>query len=216
MQKKISQYKKNVNEYSQLVKEGIEHVQIEDYPNYQLFENGRIWSWKQLGWARPVMTNEKDEYYMLVNYKTNKSSTFRLATFMFKYFHKTINEQSELRHVTIKEFPGYELFQNGKIWSKRFSKFIKPRMQGGHKIVWLGKKDNPDAKKAKHYGRFVHDLLYEHFINPIPEGCVIHHLDFCKTNNDLNNLILMTSQAHMWFHGKMSKGKKKPRKNKKN
>ena len=217
MQKKVIQYKKNIKDYAQLIKDRINHVQIEEYPNYQLFENGKIWSWKQLCWAKPVMINEKDEYYNLINQSQNKHVTFRLATLMFEYFHKIINsDQNELRHETIKEFPDYEIYQNGKIWSKRFSKFIKPRIQGGHQIVWLSKKDNPKAKKAKHYGRFVHDLLYEHFINPIPAGYVIHHLDFCKTNNDLNNLILMTAEAHLWFHAQMSRGKKKPRKNKKN
>lgn len=34
----------------------------------------------------------------------------------------------------------------------------------------------------------------------VPPGCVIHHLDWDKTNNDINNLICLTIQEHERLH----------------
>lgn len=42
-------------------------------------------------------------------------------------------------------------------------------------------------------------------LTEIPKGFVVHHLDEDKTNNDLNNLSLMTNGAHARLHGNLSK-----------
>ena len=40
---------------------------------------------------------------------------------------------------------------------------------------------------------------YEHK-REVPEGCVIHHLDWDKTNNNINNLICLTVREHEEVH----------------
>lgn len=40
---------------------------------------------------------------------------------------------------------------------------------------------------------------HEHGV-AVPPGCVIHHLDWDKTNNDINNLICLTIQEHERLH----------------
>ena len=49
----------------------------------------------------------------------------------------------------------------------------------------------------KHIGRY------------IEKGEVVHHIDFDKTNNDINNLKLMTNSEHAKYHAKLRKDKMK-------
>ena len=58
----------------------------------------------------------------------------------------------------------------------------------------------------------LHRLIYESEYGPIPKDHVIHHADGNKLNNNLNNLILMTTYDHNVLH---KKGKNNPRYGKK-
>ena len=40
---------------------------------------------------------------------------------------------------------------------------------------------------------------YEHGM-AVPDGCVIHHKDWCKTNNDIENLTCVTVEGHEEIH----------------
>ena len=47
----------------------------------------------------------------------------------------------------------------------------------------------------------LHIAVWEHEHGvAVPPGCVIHHLDWDKTNNDINNLICLTIQEHERLH----------------
>jgi hypothetical protein len=47
------------------------------------------------------------------------------------------------------------------------------------------------------YSRF----LYENQLNePLPENMEIHHLDFDRNNNELSNLVALTSAEHKKYH----------------
>ena len=58
--------------------------------------------------------------------------------------------------------------------------------------------------------RRLHDVIweYEHG-RAIPPGCVIHHLDWDKTNNDINNLICVLVSEHEYIHNKLGGDKGK-------
>jgi hypothetical protein len=45
-----------------------------------------------------------------------------------------------------------------------------------------------------------HVVVWERFNGPLHEGCCIHHLDGNPTNNDINNLDMMTLQRHTSIH----------------
>ena len=46
-----------------------------------------------------------------------------------------------------------------------------------------------------------HVVLAKHLgLDRIPEGFVVHHIDNNKSNNDVNNLCLMTRQSHSKLH----------------
>ena len=53
---------------------------------------------------------------------------------------------------------------------------------------------------------FEHHVSYceAHGLTEIPEGYVVHHIDHDKTNNDPENLLLLTSSDHMKLHAKES------------
>lgn len=50
-----------------------------------------------------------------------------------------------------------------------------------------------------------HKIVVENFIErSLTKDEVVHHLDFCKTNNDINNLMIFPSQKeHQKFHLKL-------------
>lgn len=53
------------------------------------------------------------------------------------------------------------------------------------------------------YGKIaIHKLLTLEFLEleQIPEGYVIHHRDCNKSNNNLDNLVLITNSDHCWLH----------------
>lgn len=52
--------------------------------------------------------------------------------------------------------------------------------------------------------RRLHDVIWEHEnkigMKKIPEGCVVHHIDCDKTNNDVGNLTCITVFGHNLIH----------------
>ena len=49
------------------------------------------------------------------------------------------------------------------------------------------------------HGRF-HRYVYKKHKGKIPEGCVIHHIDKNKLNNEISNLQCMTQSEHCTLH----------------
>ena len=47
----------------------------------------------------------------------------------------------------------------------------------------------------------LHVYVWEHFNGAVPSGCEIHHKDFDKRNNELENLQMLTSEEHRRLHG---------------
>lgn len=72
--------------------------------------------------------------------------------------------------------------------------------------LYMGKKYTQD-KRTGYYTctsgnrKRLHIAVWEHEHGvAVPPGCVIHHLDWNKTNNDINNLICLTIQEHERLH----------------
>lgn len=63
-----------------------------------------------------------------------------------------------------------------------------------------------DGKKRKY-----HVVMWEMFFGiEVPEGCVIHHLDGNKFNNDISNLSCISRSMHNCIHNAMRWGNKMP------
>ena len=51
-------------------------------------------------------------------------------------------------------------------------------------------------------GKLLHRLIYEEVYGSIPKGYAIHHIDGDKTNNNLDNLMILTKSNHHKLHMK--------------
>ena len=82
----------------------------------------------------------------------------------------------------IKDYEGeYAITRDGRVWSYKSNKFLKPKLVGGYHQVNLYK-----DKKRKNY--FIHRLVAEAFI-PNPKGLPqVNHKDEDKSNNCVENL----------------------------
>ena len=59
----------------------------------------------------------------------------------------------------------------------------------------------------------MHRYVWEQEVGLIPDGLEIHHLDFDRANNSIDNLSLMTKKAHQAMHAKDETKKEKRREN---
>lgn len=90
------------------------------------------------------------------------------------------------------DFDKYEINSDGSILSKRYRKDITKTTVNkyGYPIVKLACKDGGYITKL------VHRIIAEKFI-PNPSGLkTVNHIDFDKTNNDIDNLEWMTTKEN--------------------
>ena len=59
----------------------------------------------------------------------------------------------------------------------------------------------PRFTRGKYKGKFVHQVVMETWLGrPLVDGEAVHHIDGDKTNNDIDNLALMTLSGHARLH----------------
>ena len=92
-----------------------------------------------------------------------------------------------------RDFNKYEVYDDGRIWSYKRNKFLKPYPdRNGYEIVTLSDNDG-NLKKYLH-----HRVVYESVTGqPIPEHLQVNHIDEVKTNNHISNLNLMTCKENV-------------------
>jgi hypothetical protein len=93
----------------------------------------------------------------------------------------------------LEDGPGYCIYPNGKLWSKKTNKFLKDQ-RGGYKgeyrkfSLWLN---------GKYVNKYVHILVMIYFGPPKPGSTYeINHIDGDKFNNSLDNLEWVTSSEN--------------------
>ena len=91
-----------------------------------------------------------------------------------------------------KDFRNYEIFEDGRIWSYKSKKFLKPiTMPNGYQTVNLV--DN-EGKKKMYY---IHRVIYESVTGaPIPKGYEINHISEAKDENMITNLQLISHKEN--------------------
>lgn len=94
-----------------------------------------------------------------------------------------------------RNYSNYEIYPDGKIWSYKYKKFLKPNtVKGGYKQVGLT--DN-EGKRKMYY---VHRVVYEAVTGEqIPEGMQVNHISEAKDENFVENLdIVSPKQNSNW------------------
>lgn len=85
------------------------------------------------------------------------------------------------------DFDKYVIFENGKIFSKHWNRFIDGTVnKDGYLRVCLKCKDN------NYRGFLVHRLVYFYFNGEIPEDMRVNHIDENKMNNTKENVNLLS------------------------
>ena len=117
-----------------------------------------------------------------------------------------IDNVKRLNEEEFKEIEGtdgkYLCSNKGRILSYigNYSMLLKPTITPkGYERVQL----YIDGRKVN---KFVHTLVCMTWIgNPKSLDCCIHHIDRCKTNNDISNLCYVTTREHMEIHSNKRK-----------
>ena len=87
-----------------------------------------------------------------------------------------------MKQIDIKGFEGYQITDDGRVWSKITKKWLKDRKSGsGYYNVAL-------RKNGATYEKEVHRLVAEAFINNPNWLPIVNHKDENKTNNNVENL----------------------------
>ena len=97
----------------------------------------------------------------------------------------------------IKDIKGYEglykITSDGKIWSEKSKKWLKPRAnKKGYLRIVLWKNNT-----KKDY--LIHRIVVENFIRPIPDGMVVNHKNENTSDNNLENLEICTPKYNSCY-----------------
>lgn len=97
-----------------------------------------------------------------------------------------MNQEEEWRDILDERLTNYEVSSLGRIRNKNTG-CIRKAWDNGHGYLSVGFKHN-----GKHINVYVHRLVAESFIAPIPEGYEIDHYDWDTTNNSVDNLRIVS------------------------
>ena len=94
-----------------------------------------------------------------------------------------------------RNFEKYEVYEDGRIWSYKSKKFLKPKTdKGGYQRIGL----YDDEGKQKWY--LLHRVVWEAITGePIPLGMQVNHISESKDENFFENLELMTPKENTNF-----------------
>lgn len=95
-------------------------------------------------------------------------------------------------------------------WRENIRKGAVKRWESNAVGISLKPSGYYEITRGKNKGRNLHVVLYEQFYNvKVESGNVIHHINEIKTDNRIENLVLMTSKEHSSLHAKVNYLKRK-------
>lgn len=99
--------------------------------------------------------------------------------------------------------------------SREFTQKWKDNISKGKKGKGAGKSLKPNGyieiTMGENKGRLEHAVVMEEYIGrKLTQDECVHHIDHCKTNNDISNLQLMTKSEHSKLHA-LERNKKRKR-----
>ena len=150
-------------------------MEIEGFENYLIYVDGRVYSKKSNKFLTARKNKKNSKTHKVQLWKDGKSKDFAIEKLTGKYY-------PPQGGTPIKDWESYEIFPDGRVWSKYYYKFMTPNLgKSGYYTLLL--RHNKIKKTLK-----LHRLLAMTYIpNPDNLPCV-DHIDRDKTNNNLDNL----------------------------
>lgn len=90
------------------------------------------------------------------------------------------------------DFSNYEIYEDGRIWSNHWKRFLEGTL--GHDDYI---KVHLKCKNGVRGYFFLHRVIWYFFKGDIPENMQVNHIDEDKSNNALSNLNLMTPKDNV-------------------
>lgn len=78
--------------------------------------------------------------------------------------------------------------------TRRYVEFDGTRFYPDKKGYWIG------HPKGRSMPIRLHQYVWEYYNGAIPDGYQVHHKDFNRDNNEIDNLQLMTKHDHLCYH----------------
>lgn len=89
----------------------------------------------------------------------------------------------------------YEITKDGKVYDKKQNTWLKSYIQDGYVFYRIVDDNGIHLTGA-------HNLIAQTYCNDWFDGCVVHHKDENKLNNNIDNLQCMTRAEHIRLHKK--------------
>lgn len=137
----------------------------------------------------------------LYRYINEKISIQKYMQIMEDYSYIDNFAKEEFKNIADKEFKGYLVSKDGRIFSLKTDRWLKPIVFKDYLLVTLIRNDGKRCRK------FIHRLVAEAFIENTENKPQVNHIDGNKQNNCVDNLEWCTAQEnakHAWKTGLIS------------
>ena len=115
----------------------LRHIQLQIHPDYVLFQNGDLFSRVTGKFIKRTIDAKGNQMYSFKNIFTNKNTTITVKATVRKYFHNQLPQFEGVKHKPIENYPDYELYSNGRVWSKNSCFFLHGAYAGDTYFVSL-------------------------------------------------------------------------------
>ena len=120
-------------------------MEITDYPNYLIYNDGRVYSKKRDIFLKPL--TDKDGYYLVNLYKNKKPKTFRIHRLVGLHYLESVDGKDQIDHIDrdktnnhISNLRWCNHSENG------FNKGIQSNNKLGHKYISLTRNNTYEFK----------------------------------------------------------------------
>ena len=142
--------------------------------------------------------------YKIPQYQFNAFKVLLISEYGLDFYNKRYKDQLSLTKL------GKLNPMSGKVGEQHHN--YKGIIEDGKGYLMILKPEWYTGRKGSKHVFYHHVVMCEYLgITEIPEGFVVHHIDQDPKNNDINNLQLMTMQAHTKLHQQLRKCRDYPK-----